>query len=116
MTINSIIDRYKIEGAEDWRGRIDSIPYINFPSHWEVKVIPPYGGAMARFLVKTPGMSDDRRISVYLDMDDNLGACGAPYWEVYPCGDGETYRCAMADTDDLLMAIEHSLATADGEG
>jgi hypothetical protein len=82
------------------------IPYIRFPSDWEVQVSPPFSGAVVRFRVKK-GKSD---ISVYLDCYDNLGFMGRPYWEIYPYND-DTFRCAMNDTDGLIQAISIALST-----
>ena len=45
------IDRYKIEKAQDWRGWIAKIPAIQFDPGWQVQVIPPFSGALARFRV-----------------------------------------------------------------
>jgi hypothetical protein len=102
----STVQRYDIEEKEKWREWIAKIPAINFPSEWAVKVIPPFCGAMARFLVQENG----KTVSVYLDCHAALGACTAPYWEIYPYDD-DTFRCAMNDVDELLGAIRHSLKT-----
>ena len=99
-----IIDRYKVEQAQDWREWSNKIPAINFKQEWNVKVIPPFAGAMARFIVECNGKS----ASVYLDCFDALGCFGAPYWEVYPVGD-DVGRVAMEDVAGLLGLIEDSL-------
>lgn len=99
------IDRYKIEAEQDWRGWVDKIPAIHFDPGWNVQVIPPFGGALARFRV----MVGDKTSSVYLDGHEALGFFGEPYWEVYPVGD-DVGRCAMADTDELLSLIRQSIA------
>jgi hypothetical protein len=80
------------------------IPYISFPPDWKVKIIPPFGGAVIRFLIEKNGII----VSVYLDCYDNLGCHGAPYWEVYPY-DGDIYRCDMEDTKSLISAITYTL-------
>lgn len=82
----------------------NEIPYIKFPSDWEVKIIPPFAGATVRFLIR----KDNATVSVYLDCYDHLGCVGQPYWEVYP-HDKDTYRCFMNDTDMLLSAISRSI-------
>jgi len=81
------------------------IPYIPFPSDWEVKITPPSVGAVVRFRVK----KGDAKVSVYLDCYDNLGCVGFPYWEVYPYG-GDVFRCDMLDTESLLRAIDESIS------
>ena len=99
-----IVARCTVERNEEWREWIKEIPYIRFPSEWEIKIIPPFGGAMARFLVKI-GIKE---ISVYLDCHGSLGACDTPYWEVYPYND-DVYRCDMNETAELINAIRHAL-------
>lgn len=85
---------------EKW---IKEIPYIKFKKEWEVKVIPPFMGAIVRFKIKYKGFT----ISVYLDCYDLLGWYGEPYWEIYPyCED--VFRCNLRDTKSLLNAIEDS--------
>lgn len=81
--------------------KMSEIPWISFPSDWKVQIIPPFCGAIARFRVELP---DGRTKSIYLDYFDRLGSFGQPYWECYPC-DGDTFRCAMDETDELLKAI-----------
>ncbi len=85
------------------------IPYLKFPNSWYVKVVPPFGRAMARFFVsKSPDSKN--RVSVYLDCYDNLGYMGYPYWEVYPYKNDEgIFRCHMEETDKLMKAISVSL-------
>ncbi len=93
--------RYKIEAQDQWRESIGKIPHIQFPADWLVQVIPPFGGAMARFRVKLPTGGEK---SVYLDFYDRLGYYGSPYWEVYPF-EGDVGRCDMADVPELLRMI-----------
>lgn len=91
---------------------VDRLPYIKFPSSWDVKIIPPFAGAMVRFIAARGG----RLVSVYLDVDGSLGfECDAdgeftPYWEACPYGD-DVFRCPMADTDALVAAIERQLSS-----
>ena len=81
------------------------IPYISFPSDWEVKITPPSVGAVVRFRVQ----KGDAKVSVYLDCYDNLGYVGYPYWEVYPYEE-DVFRCDMLDTESLLRAIGESIS------
>lgn len=92
--------------AREWGPKI---PYLKFPSDCEVKVIPPFGGANVRFLVK----KNEKVISVYLDCYANLGAMDVPYWEIYPY-QGDTYRCFLNEADDLMEKIEEELNNLDG--
>lgn len=93
--------RFKIEQQDQWRESIEKIPFIRFPADWQVQVIPPYGGAMARFRVKLPSGEDK---SVYLDFYDRLGYMQQPYWEVYPY-QGDVGRALLNETDLLLEMI-----------
>ena len=98
LDIEQIMDRSRVEAAEDWRGEIATMPFIKFPHDWEIQVIPPFGGAVIRFRVRLPSGVVK---SIYLDSRDALGCVGEPYWEVYPC-DGDVGRCLKAETDQLL--------------
>jgi hypothetical protein len=106
----NIINRAKLESSEDWSKWTSEIPYIKFDSEWEVKVIPPTVGAIARFHVKKGGAI----LSVYLDVFDRLGSVGEPYWEVYPVGD-DAYRVLMSETDELVKAIHRGFDEYQGE-
>jgi hypothetical protein len=73
------------------------IPPLHFKENWDVRVLPGFNGAFARFRVND-------YISVYLDMFDRLGYEGKPYWELY---DGtDTIRFKMEDTEELLNTID----------
>lgn len=100
---NKLTERYDVEKAENWRELIPTIPYIKFPANWEVKIIPPFGGAVVRFLVKLP---DEQPKSVYLDCFGRLGYMDHPYWEVYPYK-GDVGRCDIHDTKKLLQMIKN---------
>ena len=91
INIESLKDRYNVEKREEWRRWCEEIPELQFPSSWNVKIIPPFGGAMVRFII-------NEKISVYLDCYDSLGFMGEPYWEIYPYCD-DTWRCPMNNTD-----------------
>ena len=103
--------RYQIEFDYEWREWTKKIPYINFPGEWNVKIIPPFSGAMIRFKVKKIG--SDKCVSVYLDCHHSLGYYGEdgnePYWEIYPSIDGDTTRFGLNDITEMLKEIEKSL-------
>ena len=95
--------RYVINGG---------LPALHFKPEWEVRIVPPFGCAMMRFLV------DRKRVSCYADYFEELGYFGQqPYWEMYPRthanGDGSTYqdvaRFPIANTEGLMKAIEAEL-------
>lgn len=107
-----VLKYHEIMESERW---LKEIPYIKFPSDWEIKVIPPLGGAVVRFLIK----KGKKEVSCYLDCYDNLGyikeplCLGSeppyffPYWAVYPYKDTVYFR--MNDTEGLLFAISEQL-------
>ena len=96
--------RVEIEEKEEWRKWVEEIPALRFKEDWNVKVIPPFAGAIARFMIE----KDGNYVSVYLDCYEKLGYFGEPYWEIYPY-EYDTYRVAMNKTDELLAAIDKSL-------
>ena len=114
--------RLNVEHEEDWEGKIKNIPSISFPSSWNVKIIPPYGGLMARFIVTIPE-HDKVSISVYYDIDNRIGyfqdenGNPAPYWEIFPYEysymsggiHGETYRVFGQDTKQLVERIKTAI-------
>ena len=104
INIPTFIKRLEVEQEDKWQEWIDKIPFIQFPKGWQVQIIPPFGGAMARFRVK----KGEDYISVYLDVYDQLGFVGQPYWEVYPVN-GNTERCYMEDTQGLIKIITKAL-------
>lgn len=85
----------------DWSETIRLAPALNFPSHWDVRMVPPFGGAAARFTI-------DGLISVYLDMDGSLGVMSQPYWEVYPAQSGYEERFLLHETKELIAEIAAS--------
>ncbi len=89
--------------SEKW---MQQIPYITFPQGWEIRVIPSFGCAVVRFMVK----KGNREISVFLDCYRMLGAWDRPYWEIYPGPNerGEPERIAMEDVEELIYQISQS--------
>lgn len=104
MSVELTLARCKIESLEKWRENALVIPFIQFKPEWEIKIIPPFTGAMIRFIVKY----NDKTVSVYLDFFDNLGCYGEPYWEVFPVHD-DTARHKMNDVSGLLESISTGL-------
>ena len=96
---------YEYEEMMEHRKWMKEIPYIQFPSDWNVQITPPFAGAVVRFRVQ----KNNAEVSVYLDCYDRLGCYGSPYWEVYP-HEEDVFRCDISDTESLLNAITHSLS------
>ena len=106
MAYNSL-KRAELEHAENWE-HID-IPELVFPTGWRVKPMPPFNGALARFIITN---THDVRVSVYFDPHGALGACQSPYWETYPhsgdltiADDDDTNRWFGSETTEMLEFI-----------
>lgn len=108
--MKNYIYRVKVEQNDEWRKWSQEIPTINFPSNWNVRIIPPISGAIIRFLIIDS--EKDKKISIYLDCYDRLGIVGEPYWEIYPYAD-DIYRIKMADTKQLIQRIQEVLDDKD---
>ena len=108
-TADESVQRSVMEHARKWREWSLELPYLRFPPEWEVAVVPPFGGALIRFLVREPGMKE--RVSVYLDVDCSLGFVEyeGGYWEIYPDKDGENARYYLEDVDGVFEGIAESL-------
>lgn len=116
-SVNSKVERYRIEDAEEWHKWGQEAPWLQFPPELEVKIIPPFGGAMARFRARFVG--GEREVSVYWDCHNSLGYVGDPYWEIHPVRyknwleDGEdgydTARFRMGEEGNMMVAIVKSL-------
>ena len=50
----------------EWSGVVQK---LNFKEHWDVRIIPPFLGALVRFWV----YNKDKKASVYLDVENSLG-------------------------------------------
>lgn len=98
--ISVIRARAQVEQAYEFMKWRDQIPSLNFDKDWNVKIIPPFAGAIVRFLVEHNG----KHVSCYLDCYDELGYYGEPYWEIYPY-ENDVFRCSMQDTSTLIEKI-----------
>lgn len=100
--------RNSLEAAEGWHSI--NIPPLRFPAGWEVRLVLPFAGAMARFLATN---THGGKVSIYYDTLDRLGAVGRPYWEMYVIGGG-----TLADSTDVtrfLAGEEEQLIEAIGQ-
>lgn len=103
--MSSSIERFTLEAKENWMEWNRKIPEIELKDGWKLRVLAPFGGAMARFRINLGEAS----VSVYLDVDGSLGCVDEPYWEIYPFEE-DVARYLMAETDDLINGIDKSLA------
>ena len=67
-----------------------------FPSDLQLRIINPHTGAHVRCVLFTSELKEAGRffVSIYLDINDNLGLVGQPYFEIYypSANTGGTYR------------------------
>lgn len=84
------------------------IPPLKFEPYMLVTVIPPWGGAVIRFIVSHKDYPH-AKVSVYLDCYDMLGAVGEPYWEAYPYLGGDAERITLTESWKLVGVIARLL-------
>jgi hypothetical protein len=82
----------------------NNMPFLTFPSTWEIQPTPQFGDSYWRFKVRRKG-SFANPVSVYLDTIDSLGSMGVPYWEIYPYSDGDVRRFYLGEERQLLNAL-----------
>ena len=103
---NASIARFHVEEEYEFRKWAGKMPAFQFDPNWEVKIIPPFGGAVARFYV----INGNKHISVYFDAYDELGCVGEPYWECYPnATNGDVARFLFGEEDALMQEIKKVL-------
>ena len=108
-SVSSLTERYLLEEKEQWRSRwVKEIPYLQFDDDWKVKIIPPFAGALARFIVK----KGDKTVSVYFDGYSKLGYMydrnnnPIPYFEIYPAPNTEDVkRYYINKVDEMINDI-----------
>lgn len=105
------LKRFEIESYEKWRDWCTKMPKLHFKEEWEVKIIPPFGGAFARFTIDYKG----NHISVYCDVLSRLGYMvddngePIPYFEIYPNENGDCSRYYFDEVDAMMHEIDRLL-------
>ena len=93
----------KYDSLQETRKWMRELPYLHFKQEWNVRIIPPFGGAIIRFYIDY----NEKHVSVYFDGYDELGFVGEPYFELY---DGEEcYRYLMNEHEEMMRDIEKHL-------
>ena len=99
----------KYDNLQECRGWGARIPALHFEREWDVKIIPPFGGAVIRFHINHNG----KHVSVYFDGYSELGYMvdendkPIPYWEYY---DGEEcYRYYIDESEQMMEDIKRFL-------
>lgn len=81
------------------------IPFIRFPMHWEVRVLPPFIGAIVRFEIRYKNAI----VRVALDGYGMLEYSEMPqYWSITSMHT-DVQTCDMNDTESLIKLIEQIL-------
>lgn len=103
--------RSAVEGQENWRDWLDTMPALHFDRDWDVRIIPPFHGALARFWIDYQG----KHVSVYFDAYNRLGfrvdenGAPKPYFEMYDKTTGDTERYNMDEVDAMMDDIRRIL-------
>ena len=97
--------RCEVEAREGWREWCNKMPKLHFDPAWSVRILPPYGGAMARFDIEYNG----NYVDVYFDVYSRLGWMvnddgPIPYFELYPW-EGDCKRYYMDEVDEMMDDI-----------
>ncbi len=104
--LERVMTTSKIDSLQEYQKWAQEIPFMRFPADWEIKIIPPFCGAIVRFVIRR--INEEKSISVYLDCYGTLGSLGDPYWEIHPYN-GDTYKCYLNETGNLIDAIDYAL-------
>ncbi len=86
----------------EWR---DKIPFMRFPTDWEIRFVPNFNESVVRFMVRKNGVT----LSVFLDGYDKMGVVGEPYWSIYPNKKREPSRYLLNDTAGLIEGLRNAL-------
>jgi hypothetical protein len=97
-------DRTFMEHEKILEDHWQSVPMLKFKPSWEVRVMPSLWGALVRFQVSKRG----KLVSVYLDVENNMGCYDGHYWEAYNFED-DPERFSKSDTEGLMDYISKSL-------
>ena len=96
--------REVVEKKERWYRHIEDIPYLNFPIVWNVKIIPPFGGALVRFLI----MYNNKEITIKLsDLGYDMFYRGL-VWEVHGLNKNLTFK--LGKSKEMLATITKALS------
>lgn len=107
--VNETLLIAKAEQIHNYRGWANKLPVFHFDKEWDVKIVPPFAGAIIRFAISYK----DKHISVYFDAYSELGLMydeneqPIPYFEYY---DGEdTHRYLLDESEQMMNDIRNFL-------
>ena len=90
----------KYDTLQETKKWMRELPVLHFEKEWDVKIIPPFGGAVIRFWIN----HNNKHVSIYFDAYSELGLVRdenenpIPYFEYY---DGEECYKYAAKTHRL---------------
>lgn len=103
--------RLEIENKEQWKEWNKRMPILHFEKEWDVKIIAPFCGALARFTVDYKG----KHVSVYFDAFSTMAWMydvdgePIPYWEIFYGEDTERYDFTQDGADEMMRRIKEIL-------
>ena len=107
--VNKSLMLAQIERIWNYRGCATKLPAFHFDKEWDVLIVPPFAGAIIRFVISYNG----KYVSVYFDAYSELGWMydkneqPIPYFEYY---DGEdTYRYLINESEQMMNDIRNFL-------
>ena len=99
----------KVEQIREYRKWANKMPVFHFDKEWDVKIVPPFAGALTRFTISYNG----KWVSVYFDAYASLGwFCDdegnpLPYFECY---NGENiYRYLLDESEQMMRDVRNYL-------
>lgn len=107
--VNNTLMIKEVESLHDYRGWAKKLPALHFDKEWDVKIIPPFAGAIIRFTIN----HNDKHVSVYFDGYSDLGWMydendePIPYFEYY--NGNETYRYLIDESEKMMNDIRNFL-------
>ena len=107
LEVSKIISDY--ERVQESRKWMKEIPALHFDKEWDVRIIPPFGGAVIRFWI----WHNDKKASVYFDAYSELGYMydendnPIPYFEFYNGMDYQRYY--LYETEQMMEDIRSFL-------
>lgn len=99
----------KYDTLQETKKWAKELPALHFEKEWDVKIIPPFGGAIIRFCIDY----NKKHVSVYFDAYSTLGwefdknENPIPYFEYF---DGkECYRYYINESEKMMEDIKNFL-------
>lgn len=109
--VNKTLYIAKVEQIHEYRKWCSNLPYFNFDKEWDVKIIPPFAGAIIRFYIK----HGNKDVSVYFDGYSELGLMydddekPIPYFECLFSNIMLTRRYLIDESEQMMDDIREYL-------